>query len=151
VRKLLGTVVVVLTMAILLPGAAHPQTVGACGWYLERNVITSTWVWDSWQYRWTTVDYEVDTYNDGCGNRQYASRVWVSDGTPAWLTADIRVWVCGGYQGTWSTGARWSNYDVVYSPVFHYWPWCGRQADNATSSSSSPYLAPNTSDYLTQG
>src|SRR5438105_4823493 len=86
-RKLLCTAGVLVLMALFLPGAAHPQTVGACGWYLERSVVTWTWVWDSARSMWTQVDYEVDTYNNGCGYRYYASRVWVANGTPGWLTA----------------------------------------------------------------
>jgi len=149
-RKLLCTAGVLVLMALFLPGAAHPQTVGACGWYLERSVVTWTWVWDSARSMWTQVDYEVDTYNNGCGYRYYASRVWVANGTPGWLTASIRVWVCGSYAGGWSSGARWATAVTQFSPTFLYLG-CGRQADDLTSSSTSPWLAPNTSDYLNQG
>jgi hypothetical protein len=150
-RKLLGTVVVLVTMAIMLPGAARPQTVGACGWYLERSTFTNQWVWDNAWSMWTTINYEVDTYNDGCGDRVYASRTWTGNGDFTWLNANVRVWVCGAYQGAWSSGAVWTNSVVMWSPAFWYWPWCGRQADNAGSWSAPPRLTPGTSRYLNAG
>ena len=150
-RKLLGTVVVLLTMAILLPGAARPQAVGACGWYLEQATFANTWVWDSRVNGWTTIDYKLETYNNGCGSRYYVSRVWTGDGTPTWLVANIRVWVCGAYQTPRSSGTIWGNAAVSVSGPFFYGPWCGRQADNAGSASGVYFISPATSDYLTAG
>jgi hypothetical protein len=147
-RKVLALAAALAVMAILVPGAAHPETVGACGWYWESSRFNNVWVYDYSVGGWTTIDYELDTYNDGCGSRFYVSTVWTGDGTPMWLQSSERAWVCGGYAGSRSRAA-YTNWIQVSSPSYFYGI-CGRQADNYPSSSWSGVTSPaSTSAYLT--
>lgn len=147
-RKILAFIVALAGVAILAPGAAHPETVGACGWYRESSSFKNVWVYDYSVSGWTTIDYELDTYNNGCGSRYYVSTVWTGDGTPMWLQSSERAWVCGGYAGSRSRSA-YTNWIQVSSPSLFY-GFCGRQADNYPSSSWSSVTSPaTTSAYLT--
>jgi len=99
VRKILAFIVALAGVAILAPGAAHPETVGACGWYRESSSFKNVWVYDYSVSGWTTIDYELDTYNNGCGNRYYVSTVWTGDGTPMWLVVTAQKTAPGMYAG----------------------------------------------------
>lgn len=137
-----------LTLAVA-PNPITAKPVGACGWALEHWNYTYT----DYQYNggWGRAYFYLYTYNDGCGNKQYQSRVLASPAaSDQYMYVNIRVWVCGTYQNLWHT-EYYINDLSRYSPVFYYGN-CGRQADNAGSSTSSNYEIPNyIQDTVTQG
>jgi len=130
------TAVIVLVAAVLAAGVrlnpATATTAGACGWYAERaGAVGGQWVWDSWAGAYDYVQFQIVTYNDGCGSRFYRLHEWTSTGTWAYLHLDIRVWVCGRYQGIW-TATPWSPSSYIQTPSFFYGG-CGPQADDWSS------------------
>ena len=129
---------------------ATATTAGACGWYVERNgPVGGVWVWDGSVGAWNLLQFEIVTYNDGCGSRFYRLYEWDSTGTPATLSFNLRIWVCGVQQRTvgW-TAFGWSS-GFVQSPSYYYGG-CGRQADDAWSSISSGWFSPTSgSAYVT--
>lgn len=142
-RRLFGLLAIAGLLGVILAVAPNPvtaQPVGACGW----NQETFNYDYRDYQYNggWGRAYFYVYTYNDGCGNRKYQSRVLASPyASDQYMYINIRVWVCGTYKGLWHT-EYYTNDLSRYSDVFHYGN-CGRQADNYGSSTSSNYEIPN--------
>jgi|GEM_PF-7087012 len=153
----LGRIAVLVFAASLLAGGltvnpATAKNAGACGWYsVERwGPVGQTPVWDTRVNATTWLSFEIVTYNDGCGNRFYRLYEWDTTGTVALLHLDLRVWVCGGFQG-WYTANVWSNSGYIQSPATFNWG-CGRQADDYGSGISSGWFSPGGgSVYVTAG
>jgi len=136
---------------LLNPVAAKP--VGACGWFIpEHNgPVGAVQVWDGRVGGWTRLEFQIITYSDGCGNRFYRLYEWDTTGTIAALQLDLRVWVCGAYQGKF-IATVWSNSAFLQSSTYSYWPWCGRQADDFGSAISSGWFSPGFgAAYVTSG
>jgi hypothetical protein len=130
-----------------------PITAGACGWYVERQNSASESVYDD-RSGWTYAVVIVQTYNDGCGNKKYYSEVYSANGlTTDQSFANVRVWVCGTYQGSWNSPLIWNGtYAQVWSPSFYYGG-CGRQADDYNTGMFSYDWSPNqgVQYYINQG
>jgi hypothetical protein len=133
---------VLLAGGLLIAGpikgsVVHPVEAAAASycWYwgqyqLENVSYSSTRFWDVYLGRWNYLNVEIDTYcylGSSGYQRQYHSMQWTSLSTSAYSYTAVRVWVCGGYAGSW---ARY-GWDV-WSPWFSYGG-CGRQADNIGS------------------
>jgi hypothetical protein len=151
-RQALGTVVVLLLLAALLPGAARPVTASAssCQWQIEQVVTAAVTIYDPYQVVWTTVWYGITTFTDMCGSRYYRASILVLDGTPARLQLGLRIWVCGIRVATYSFSSLYATGLTFFSPAFYYGP-CGRQADNWYSSSRWLNLGGFTHLWINQG
>jgi hypothetical protein len=135
---------------LLNPIAATP--VGACGTFGVEfyGPIGAVQVWDSRVRGGTWLEFEIVTYNDGCGSRFYRLYEWDTTGTIADLHLDLRVWVCGVYQRTFVADV-WSNSGYIQSSSY-FGPGCGRQADDYGSSISSGWFSPSGGYvYITSG
>jgi hypothetical protein len=140
-----------LLATVLVLNPLRAPTVGACGWYtLEATgPLGSAQVYDSNAGVWTWVNFQIETYNDGCGNRFYRLWEWVSSGTAANLHLDLRVWVCGTFINVYVKDL-FGSAGFEDSPAFYYYPWCGRQADDYGSGISSGWFNPyGSSVYVT--
>ncbi len=129
-------------------------TVGACGWSIENYGPTgSAQVWDSNAGVYTWLNFRIDTYSDGCGSKFYRLWEWVGDGTAASnLHFDLRVWVCGSYQQTFTGDLYWVSSGYLDSNSYFYGV-CGRQADDYGSAIGNTYwFSPTYGDaYVTAG
>ena len=145
----LGLAGILVGVAVLARGISPAGVVGACAWRVENvnsNVqgpYADTWTQSGTDKLVTTLA----TWTDDCSGKQYEAFIYWAGSTPASYTDHVRVWVCGAYQGEWS-----SSTTVVWSPAFNYhWP-CGRQADNDNSSEYSVYVPYGTIyNYVNQG
>lgn len=136
-QGLIRIAVILFVASVLAVGVrvspAAATTAGACGWYAEKaGAIGGQWVWDSWAGGYDYLQFQIVTFNDGCGSRFYRLYEWTSTGTWAYLHLDIRVWACGRYEGIW-TATPWSPSSYIQTPSFFYGAWCGPQADDLSS------------------
>ena len=118
--------------SFVIAGVENARVVGACGWYTEHvNTGTTGPVHDSSNGATTYGYFYLTTYNDGCGDRYYNSKILLSNGHQSIQTSlvvGLRVWVCGSLVNVYSASG---GGDAIQksSDSYHYGN-CGRQADN---------------------
>lgn len=153
-RAIVRYLVILLALMGLTVGLSvvKAPTVSACSWSVEHVNTSAGKAFYSGYFQATDYLYaRITTYaggaGQGCtGNKYYVSQQFTALGTPGTYYTEVRVWVCGGYQGAWASASA-----SVTSPTYFHYGNCVRQADNYSSYFHDTYDNVNVSQYVTQG
>jgi hypothetical protein len=114
-KKLLASLSIAVILAVGLFVASpvkgsvlHPQTAGACGWFLANWRSNSWYGFDYYYYKNTYVYAYIYIYSNGCGSYQIKNFEYVADGSPASFRS--------AYDWQFSPGCPYGGVGYAYQP-----------------------------------